>query len=207
MQYLLAENKRLNAEVCVLRRQQGKLANPPVVASHVTETMAQLLDVENEVSSEFPPGFGDNWAGRPRSRSSSSKTDQPRDHDPMPSSSQPDESNHQPTQFRDAHATSAMATDTHLLQTSNTEFQVSDTWDMTLPVESQAPLLTAPTIESFPASSSNVAPFISSQDQGFTLSETSLPTLDFSNQGWMEDNELPYDWPSTLCQHLDFPII
>lgn len=207
MQHLLAENERLSVELRVLREQQGKLDSPPAEASQVTEAMAQLMNVENEISSEFPPDFGENWAGRPRNGSSSSKADQSRAYDQRLPSLPPNDSSHQPTQFQDAHNTSTIATNTDIPQMSNTEFQVPDMWNMALPVEFQVPLLTGPELESFPPSSSNVAFSIPLQDANSTLLESSLPAMDFSVGIWVDETGLSNGWHSALPQHVDFPVI
>ncbi|KAL2210153.1 hypothetical protein CC79DRAFT_1330543 [Sarocladium strictum] len=209
MQHLLEENERLRVEVRSLREHQGKLDCPLAKASHVTEAMAQLMEVENEISSEFPADFGEIWAGRRhRSGSSSSKADQSRAHDRTASSSPLGDSNHQPTQSQDAHNAhnASMANDSHVRRLISTEFRNSDTWDMAVPIEPQAPLLFAPELESLPPSS-NAALFMPLQDAESALLEASLPTMDFSVGSWIEDTGLSYDWPSNLPQHLDFPVI
>jgi hypothetical protein len=67
--------------------------------------------------------------------------------------------------------------------------------------------MTPPELEPFPPSSPNAALFIPLQDAESILLETSLPAMDFSVGSWIEDTGLPYDWPSTLPQHLDFSVI
>ncbi|KAL4876159.1 hypothetical protein BJY04DRAFT_223382 [Aspergillus karnatakaensis] len=70
MQGLLAENSRLRAEVEVLRASRcgcGGVPIPtaaptPAAPPPVTEAMAQLMSVKDQVYGVFPAGFGDNWA-------------------------------------------------------------------------------------------------------------------------------------------------
>ncbi|KAL0933430.1 uncharacterized protein CTRU02_212393 [Colletotrichum truncatum] len=59
MQDLLAENRRLVSEINTMRSQFG---GPLTEARPVTEPMAWLMSVKDEVYGTFPAGFGDNWA-------------------------------------------------------------------------------------------------------------------------------------------------
>lgn len=62
MQDLMADNNRLVAEVNALRAQVGCAGIAPCDPRPITEPMAQLMAVKDEVYGKFPAGFGDNWA-------------------------------------------------------------------------------------------------------------------------------------------------
>ncbi|KAL4781651.1 hypothetical protein BJX76DRAFT_334816 [Aspergillus varians] len=62
MQELLAENSQLVAEVNALRSQMGGTGMMPSAPRPITNAMAQLMGVQDEVYGKFPAGFGDNWA-------------------------------------------------------------------------------------------------------------------------------------------------
>lgn len=80
MQNLIAENARLVSELNAFRAQLGNVGMPPLELSPITKPMTQLMNVKNEVSGEFPAGFGDNWAytnrETPRTGSDSSVDDE-----------------------------------------------------------------------------------------------------------------------------------
>ncbi|KAJ0330942.1 hypothetical protein COL922a_012234 [Colletotrichum nupharicola] len=76
MQDLIAENRRLAAEINALRAQTGQ---PLVEPKPVSEAMTQLMSVKDEVYGVFNNGFGDNWAAETdenqRSRSGTADQD------------------------------------------------------------------------------------------------------------------------------------
>lgn len=78
MQDVISENRRLASELNALRSQVG--AGPPLAEPRpVTEAMARLMGVKDEVYGVFNNGFGDNWAaeaeGTQRSRSGTADHD------------------------------------------------------------------------------------------------------------------------------------
>lgn len=62
MRDLVAQNHRLIAELNELRFLAGEQSTTPLESKPVSEAMAQLMNVPNEVCGTFPAGFGDNWA-------------------------------------------------------------------------------------------------------------------------------------------------
>ncbi|KAL4928024.1 basic helix-loop-helix domain-containing protein [Aspergillus undulatus] len=62
MQELLSENNRLVSEVNGLRSQVWGPTMPLSAPRPMTDTMARLIAVKNEIYGEFPVGYGDNWA-------------------------------------------------------------------------------------------------------------------------------------------------
>ncbi|CAG7566200.1 unnamed protein product [Fusarium equiseti] len=74
MQDLLAENRRLVAQINAIRVQVNGPGVVPVEAKPVTETMKQLAETKNQTFGTFAAGFGDKWVEKASQSQSQSQT-------------------------------------------------------------------------------------------------------------------------------------
>lgn len=74
MQDLLAENRRLVAQINAIRVQVNGPGVVPMEAKPVTETMKQLAETKNQVFGTFAAGFGDKWVEKASQSQSQSQT-------------------------------------------------------------------------------------------------------------------------------------